>query len=302
MRHLRFTLILLLAYLGFFLNIERLDIGDQSNVVNLASFVYILAGVAVISTILIPNRWKLSTRTITLFWVAFYLLFKIVVFNSRPVIGGQYTYISIAELVFVALSVILTRNFLTNLQDLEDIVANITLADVSNRVMNLDSAFYDINKEFARSRRYSRQLGVVVIKLKPENIQVNKAHLSKDILNTMMSRYSMSSLIRSIDNKLRRPDLILEHHKENRIILLLPETNNEAAQAVIRNLQEIAKDKVGLQNSMGFAIFPNDALTFDDLVGRAESMIDQTEKESKFESQIITERANQEMSHTDQAD
>ena len=274
MLRLRIYLLLLLAFTGIALNIERLDFGPKEDIINLASFVYLLFGAAVISTILMPRKWKLSTRTITIFWVAVYTILKVTIGDDHPVIGGLYTYITIAEIFALVVLVILTRLVMENLLGLEETVANITLADVSNRVIDMDSATPSINMEFARSRRYNRPIGVVVIKLTPENVQANIDKLSKDILQTMMSRYSMSNLIRAIDKEVRRPDLILEQHKENRIVLLLPESDIEATRAVSGNVQEIARTRIGSKVAIGTATFPEDAITFEDLVFRAESAID----------------------------
>lgn len=293
MRNLRFALIQLLIFTSLALNIERLDYGAKENIVNLASFVYLLAGMAVISTILIPNQWKLTTRTIVIFWTAVYVTVKIVMNSSRPIIGGIYTYLSIAELMVLVILIVLTRRVMKDLLGLEETITNITMADVSNRVKNLEDASDDINSELVRSRRYSRPLGLLVVKLEPENIQANIDNLSEDILRTIMLRYSMSNLIRSIDKKIRRPDLILEQHRENRIILLLPETNLESAKVVADNVQRIAKDSMDSQVTIGVASFPDDAITFDDLVIQAENKIYSSEKKNLFDDQKLIEQTTQ---------
>jgi len=273
MIRLRFYLVALLIFVGIALNLERIDFGAQEDVINLASFVYVLTGAAVVSTVLVPSRWKISTRSILIFWAFVYLVFKIALFNDRPLVGGSFTYLSIVELLILIELVLLTRKVMENLQGLEDTVANITLADISGRVKTLDEALGDINKEFVRSRRYKRPLGLIVIKLKPDNVQANIDTLSKDILKTMMSRYSMSNLIRELDKEIRRPDLIVEQHKENRIILLLPETDKKAAQTVSKNIHRIAETAIGSGVDIGAATFPDDALTFEDLVSQAESVV-----------------------------
>ena len=275
MLRLRVNLLLLLLFTGIALNIERLDFGPKEDVVNLASFVYLLLGAAVISTILMPGKWKLSTQTIAIFWVVVYTILKATIGDDHPVIGGLYTYITIAEIFALVIMVILTRMVMESLLGLEKTVANITLAGVSNRVIELDSAAPNINMEFARSRRYKRPIGVVVIKLTPENVQANIDELSKDILHTMMSRYSMSNLIRALDKEVRRPDLILDEFQENRIVLLLPESDVEATKAVSENVQKIARTRIGSAVAIGSATFPEDAITFEDLVLRAERAIDE---------------------------
>lgn len=273
MLRLRLYLIALLLFTGIALNIERLDFGAQEDLINLASFVYWLFGFSVMSTVLVPRRWKISTRTIVFFWVAVYLVIKIWLKNERPMFGGIYTYLSITEIFIFVTLIILTRLVMENLYNLEETVANITLVDVSSRVKNFDTAIPDINKEFVRSRRYQRPLGLIVVRLNSKNDQINIDNISKDILRTMISRYSMRNLIRDIDKNIRRPDLILEQYEENRIILLLPEADNKATQTVSENIQELAKTQFGSPVTIGVAAFPNDAITFEDLVNHAEGQI-----------------------------
>lgn len=245
MLRLRFYIIALLLFTGISLNIERLDFGSQEDIVNLASFVYLLLGAGVMTTVLIPSRWKISTNYLVIFWTAVYFAIKVFIINDRPIIGGLYTYLTIAELFILIGLILLTQKVMVSLHVLEDTVADITLADVSSRVKNLDSASSDIDLEFIRSRRYKRSLGLIVVRLKPENVQAYINDLSKDILRTMMSRYSMSKLIRAIDKHMRRTDLILEQRKENRVILLLPESDLKATEAVFANIQKIAQEGFG---------------------------------------------------------
>ena len=93
-----------------------------------------------------------------------------------------------------------------------------------------------------------------------------------------MSRYTMSNLIRALDKEVRRSDLILEQFDENRIVLLLPEANAKAVQAVFKNVEQLVEAKIGSNFSVGIASFPNDAITFEDLLTYAENQINSVEK------------------------
>ena len=119
MQRLRFWLICLLFSTGIALNIERLDIGTTENVVNLATFVYLLAGMSVISTILIPNDWNLHTNSIVIFWIILYFIIKIFILNDSPLVGGLYTYLTITEIVVLIVLIISTRKVMENLYDAE---------------------------------------------------------------------------------------------------------------------------------------------------------------------------------------
>jgi len=123
---LRFYLLSLIFITGFALNIERLDFGPKEDIVNLASFVYLLIGIAVMSTILVPSSWKIPTRNIIIFWSGVYLVIKMTQTNHRPIVGGVNTYLSIVELSLIILLIVLTRRVMENIYQLEETVANIT--------------------------------------------------------------------------------------------------------------------------------------------------------------------------------
>ena len=73
MKRLRSSLLILLLIVGVFLNIERLDIGAQVDIVNLQTFVYILAFFAVFITLLLPESWRPSTLLLIGFWAVVYI-------------------------------------------------------------------------------------------------------------------------------------------------------------------------------------------------------------------------------------
>jgi len=285
MKSLRFWLVSLLIFIGFVLNVERIDVGETTDVVNLASFVYVLSGVVVVSIILLPRSWNFSVFSLAVFWALVYLSIK---FLTEPgsLIGGINTYLTIVEFGIIIVFVILTRKVTDNLQILEETIANITMADVSSRVKNLDEAADDVSKEFTRSRRYKRNVGVVVIKLEPETTQAEIGMLSEDILKLVMSRFSMSNLIRLLDKEIRRPDLILEQYNENRIVLILPEADTEAVHAVSNNIQKMVATRIGYKISVGTAVFPDNAITFDDLLEFAEEHIDKNKNVFEVQNDV----------------
>lgn len=285
MKSLRFWLISLLIFIGFVLNVERIDVGETTDVVNLASFVYVLSGVIVVSIILLPRSWNFSVFSLAVFWALVYLSIKLLI-DPGSLIGGINTYLTIVEFGIIIVFVILTRKVTDNLHILEETIANITLADVSGRVKNFDEAADDVSKEFTRSRRYKRNVGVVVIKLEPENTQAEIGMLSEDILKLVMSRFSMSNLIRLLDKEIRRPDLILEQYNENRIVLILPEADTEAVHAVSNNIQKIIETRIGNKFSVGTAVFPDNAITFDDLLEFAEENIDKNKNVFEVQNDV----------------
>ncbi len=271
MKRLRSSLLILLLIVGVFLNIERLDIGAQVDIVNLQTFVYILAFFAVFITLLLPESWRPSTLLLIGFWAVVYITLKLTIFNYRPILGGIFTYLTVTELAMLSLLVLASGRIANDLIDVEDTVATATLEDVSDRVKKIEQADEAISKEFARSRRYDSPISVMVLKVHPEDVQFNMQRAAEEILQGMLKRYASNRLVRLLDRELRRTDLVLERMKEDEIVLVLPETSPEGTDILADRIRASIKENMGIDITTGYASFPDQALTFEDLLKQAQT-------------------------------
>ncbi len=270
MQRLRNSLVILIFLIGFFLNIERLDFGAQADVVNIQSFVYILVAFQVFAVLFLTSYWRPSDLLMVMFWVTVYLVLKVVFFAQRPVFGGVYTYLTATEILMVGSITWATYRVAKNIYDYEDTIATVTLGDVSDRVKRLDQAQDDITKELARSRRYDSPLSLVVLRVRPEDVKFNVHRSAEEILQGMMKRYTANRLIRMLDRDLRRSDLVIDQPRDDYVTVLLPETSKEGTEILVNRIREVAREQLGLDLSCGYSTFPRDALTFEDLLLRAE--------------------------------
>ncbi|MBC8333440.1 MAG: hypothetical protein H8E28_15775 [Anaerolineae bacterium] len=270
MKNLRNSIFMLLLTMGVFLNIERLDVGTSLDIINLQSFVYLIGALAVFSTILMPEKWRPNSLIWMAFWIIVYIVLKLSAFNVRPLFGGINTYLTVTEIAMISLLVLTAIRVAGDLIDVEDTVANVTLIDVSERVKRMEEAEDDISKEFARSRRYASPLSVMVLKIQTEEVAFNLQRTAEEILQGMMKRYATNKLIRLLDQELRRTDMVLEKTKDNQVVLVLPETNALGTEILADRLRDIVKNQIGIDISTGFASFPDEALTFNDLLKQAE--------------------------------
>lgn len=271
MKNLRLSFIFLLIFTGFVLNIERLDIGNQMDIVNIQSFHYVLLGIVALSAIIIPSMRRVPIGYALIFWTVIYLLCKLVVFRDRPFLSGIYLYLSITELVFLGIMVILSHRVADDLYDFENMISNLNLTGVSKRVMEFGDAGDSIAYEFIRSRRYQTPLSVLLIKLDKQSIKHNSDQSIEGLFQEMLTRYSSNSLVRLLDRELRRTDLIIQQPHKNRLILLFPETDAQGTNTMVNRIRELSNDVLGVDISCGFATFPDEAITFDELVKRAEN-------------------------------
>lgn len=272
MKHLTRSIIALLGSLTILYNIERLDFGAK-NVVDIQSFVYVLAIIAATSIVVVPTLRRAPLSISFGLWISLYFLLKLVFFHARPLIGGVYTYLSITEVALLSLVIRLAHELGYSLQDFEDAVRNLTFTDFSHRIQRLDEAAEEIQSEMFRSRHNHRPLSVIVVEPRPGAIQAVLHRAAYEIQQALMRRYVVNKLANLLSSQLRRTDLVLEQRGEGRFVIVCPETNASDATMLSEYIETIVAEKIGVSVLCGRASFPEGALTFEELVRQAESNI-----------------------------
>lgn len=154
---------------------------------------------------------------------------------------------------------------------------NITMVSNSDRVRHLKTADEDIEVEMFRSRNSHQPLSVVVVEPKPESVQVALHRAVQEVQQTMMYSYVINSMAQRLSKYLRRTDLILEQREQGRFVILCPDTNGRELKLITEYVETIADLELGVSVRCGTATFPDQALTFEDLVNLAQSHLQQTE-------------------------
>jgi hypothetical protein len=273
------TIVVLIFCLTIFYNIERLDFGKQ-NVVDIASFVYILALFAVISLIWLPALRRSNVFVLSAMWVAVYLAIKSwlsISFGTHPLLGGVYTYLSITELSLLLITVLVAHKVASALEDFQGAVAEITLSDGNRRIRQIDEATDEIQLEMFRSRHYHHPVGIVVVKPEPAFKQMALHRAVQEVQQAMMRTYVMKSMAKTFSSYIRRTDLILEQRDLERFIILCPDTNASDLELMVEYLHAVAQERLGAPIACGTATFPDEAITFEELIHTAESRLNHRE-------------------------
>ena len=279
MKQLRRSVVTLLVFLAIFYNIERLDFG-QRNLIDIQSMVYVIGLAAVISIILVPLIWRAHIALPMLLWSGVLIVCKLIVPESRPLFGGIYTYLFITEFVLLNILVALTHNVAGNLYEFEEAVKNITFADVSHRVKKLSDVEEDIQTELLRSRRHHYPLTIMVIQPDPQSIRAVVHRMVHEVQQAMISRYVITSLARVIGDQLRRTDMVIDQHEQGRFIVVSPDTGSLNSIVLADRVKSAASEKLGVELSCGVASFPDEALTFEELVHHAGAQLQKSSTET----------------------
>ncbi len=272
MRQLRASVIVLLFSLTVLFNIERLDIIEQ-NVIDLDTFVYVLTIAAVLAIVALPVFRRMAAPPTVAIGLGVYALGKLVFLNGRPLLGGIHTYQVVTEVALLSINIWLAQRVAHALLDFEEAVQNITMEGVSRQVKPLDQSTEDVQTELIRSRRHNRPLSVVVVKPDPASIQVTLHRTVLDVQRAMMMRYVVTGHARVLRTELRRTDVVMEERDQDRFVILCPETDAAGSTMLAERIRATIEGQLGVKVACGIASFPDEALTFDELVHRAESQL-----------------------------
>lgn len=272
MRRLQVSILYLLIHLTILFNIERLDL-DGKNTIDLATAVYPLTLLAIIMILSIKGLRRLPQPAWIGLWTAVYVAVKLVWVSHRPLIGGIYTYLSFTELGLFLIAVFLAQRLAQNVEEFEAAAKIFAFANISN-IKRVEEAQREIQAEIYRSRRFQRPLSVIVLEQDSSKIQANINKIVQDAQHSLMQEYVYAMMARELSAQLRQTDILLAHDKKGRLIILSPDTDNDGTIAFIHRLKSLAQGDL-FSIKFGAATFPNHALTFEELLERAESNLQQ---------------------------
>ena len=113
----------------------------------------------------------------------------------------------------------------------------------------------------------------MIVDIDPSEVKRNLEQAVQKIQKAMLNRYLLASLAQIISKEARRTDLIIDQVEKDRFILLCPETTMAGSEAMSERIQLLAHKHLGVKVNCGLAAFPDDALTFEDLLHTAQEKV-----------------------------
>jgi len=165
----------------------------------------------------------------------------------------------------------LAHRVATPLQEFTEAVESITFTNTNNRIKPISEADEEIQIEMFRSRHNHHPLSVVLVELEPESLQAALNRAVQEVQQTMLSNYVINNIAHTLSKYLRRTDLILEQRDQGRFLIMCPDTTAGDLKLLVEYIQAVAVEQLGTSIACGVATFPDEAITFEELVNRAES-------------------------------
>jgi hypothetical protein len=272
MRRLQGSISYLLIHLTILFNIERLDL-DGKDTIDLATPLYALTILAVIMILSLKGLRILPLPALAALWGAIYFVMKLILTSDRPLVGGVYTYLTFTELALFLLAVFLAQKLALNLEEFEEAKKIFSFANIA-KIKRVEEAQEEIQTEIYRSRRFQRPLSVIVLEQDANKLQENINKAVQDVQHSLMKEYISAMVARELSAQLRQTDILLEHDKKGRLVILSPDTDSDGINAFIHRLRLLAGNDLFAVN-FGAATFPHHALTFEQLLEQAELNLQQ---------------------------
>jgi GGDEF domain-containing protein len=269
MTSLKKAIIALVIYLGLIFSLEYIQPGGAS-LVTFDWLVYTLLVAAVLSVLAIPFFKKKPFYLPMAIWLGVYIAAGLIRVKDWSTLNSIDTYFSLTEVVILEAGVWLAHLVMTRIHALERSVENVTIPQLGQRVLEMNQAMDDVRTELIRSRRHNRPLSVMVVEPVSGTIRDSLQRSVQEIQENMVTQYLVASLAHLISQEARRTDLVIRKSKDGRFVLLCPETTADGSMTLASRIRAIAAQKLGVEISTGIASFPDQALTFEELLKRAE--------------------------------
>jgi GGDEF domain-containing protein len=256
-------------YLAVIFVLGQADYADRT-IINFANYFYVAVIVAMPLTLFFPSISRVSVFVPLGIWAGVYFVMLQTLDRSHSTSSNEFSII-VLELILLEAGVWFAHQLAMQISHAESIMAALALSAFPNRARDIESENQRIKIELTRSRRYHRPLSVVVIEAEIANEKTTKEML-KSIQHDLLQQFSSARLGQIIDDQVRQTDLVLRDHK-GRFIVLCPETDRPSVSLLAQRITHAIFEKTALRVHWGVAAFPEEALTFDDLLQKAESSI-----------------------------
>jgi GGDEF domain-containing protein len=286
MLELRNSLLLLLTYVIGFLGITQIQFLEQQYIDFDPIFFYMFAFAAAFG-ILIPGRYRPSIYIILTSWAVVYALIWLLYWRTYT--DPLTSFVLVLQLILVELTAGLSHFVGLHLDEVDNLLGQLSSTVYPNRMMELDQAWERINTEMTRSRRFSRPLSVLMVEMKnvQNRVPVSKIdHLQRDLL----VQFAVSKTGQIISNLARQTDLIV-HESNGRFLIVCPETDLAASTILAERVRTAVEEQIDNNVVWGAAAFPDESYSFDELLEKAKHRLgymDGTSVASEVESGVET--------------
>ncbi|MBI4790814.1 MAG: hypothetical protein HY782_27610 [Chloroflexi bacterium] len=276
-------ILLLILWITLFFNIERLHI-NRTGLINIAPATYVLVAGLLVAGLILP-QWRPRTGAILLLvGLLGFVASKLA--NGLPFWGDAFTFVTLFELTAVVISVALAYRVGQLTADFVETLRSLLLPDLEGRVHHPDQAEALLKRELQAARRRSYPLSILLLEADTNGAKIEPSATAQELQRLLARRVGQVTLTRLIANSLRPSDSIVQQVEQARWLLLTSEVRQSEAAAILHRLNEQTTRQLGIKLKYGIASYPDQGLTFEDLLAKAEQDLRSDQAERRRETPV----------------
>ncbi len=263
MQRLHWWFVALIAWFVGLYNIER-----YHEPINLTGVFYLFTPGFAVLLLVWPSLQRISLPRLMLLAVAAFLVLK-VAFGYR-VIGARLP-VTITEIVAIEIAVILARQVGQALQEFRAAVFDVMCCQLYNSSRPFETGQAEMYREVRRARDFHRPLALLAIATAGDVQEATLNRIIEEVQHESVKKYVAARIAHLLAEETKDCDIITQ--RNNHFVILLPEVGRSEAAARLRKVENAARQKLGLEFKFGLATFPDEEVTFEGLVERAEAIL-----------------------------
>lgn len=232
-------------------------------IINFASYFYLAVILAVPVTLFLPGISRAPVYVPLVVWAGIYLVLLQTIDRAASANENEFSVV-VLEFVLLEAGVWFAYLLAVQLSHAESVMDALALSAFPNSAHDIEAETQRIKNEITRSRRYHRPLSLVIIESRPTAEKLTREALMS-VQADLLSRFTVARIGQIIDERIRQTDLILRDGRGH-FIILCPETDVNNVKLLADRIVQAVRERTDLPVRYGVAAFPDDALTFEDLL------------------------------------
>ena len=287
MKNLRDSVILLFLFFSIVLSIAQVEY-FENNILNFQAAFFVMLVIATLIGVWGPSRLGVSFYAYIGVWLLIYLAVWFFYWRFLPDIRTMQE-LSV-QFLLIEIAAALSYNVGRYINQINYLLDDMADEIYPNRTLDLQRAADNINTEITRSRRYNRPLSVLVFQL-TQGDEIPEGSI-ESVQKELLLHFASAKTGRIINEHARQTDLILRDH-DNRFTILCPETDSKASMVLGERIYQAIAKQVDKEVNWSTASFPDESLSFDELLEKATARLSTAEPAILFtEQELSTEIAN----------
>jgi hypothetical protein len=243
-------------------------------IIDFAKYFYFMAIIVVPATMFFPAITKVNVFVpMAISGCVYLVLVQVLDRSSAP--GGSFA-ITLLEFILVEAGTWLGYQAASGISHAESLMDALALSAFPNNIHDIELESERIKIELTRSRRYRRPLSLLVVESRSDD-QLITHEMLRSVQYDLMNRFTTARVGQIIDDRIRQTDLLLKD-THGRFFVLCPETDINNITLLGERIVQTVKERTSLQIVWGVASFPDEALTFEDLVRTARDRLALSER------------------------